>query len=214
MYFVLRLHDPPQIFWTYFIWVHLQLNEPHKYVFSMGNRGAMSRVFGMFGFSIWYVIFSHHYVNGSGSNFGARKSHGSFRTYESAWALPGWMPANVEFPGNSSAAMPASSQRTWSHGQLEAIASLELEAAAPLLAMVRQNRLWTNDMKEAISQALHNKVTESLGAGKLISSRMPMQDYSWFPVYLTQKDWDRILQADTTANVGLKCNVVCRGCGS
>jgi hypothetical protein len=80
--------------------------------------------------------------------------------------------------------------------------------------MVRQNRLWTNDMKEAISQALHNKVTESLGAGKLISNRMPMQDYSWFPVYLTQKDWDRILQADTTANVGLKCNVVCRGCGS
>ena len=49
--------------------------------------------------------------------------------------------------------------------------------------MVRQNRLWTNDMKEAISQALHNKVTESLGAGKLISSRMPMQDYSWFRVF-------------------------------
>ena len=93
--------------------------------------------------------------------------------------------------------------------ELGAMASLELEAAAPLLAMVRQNRLWTNDMKEAISQALHTKVTESLGAGKVIASRMPMQDFSWFPVYLTQKDWDIVLQADTSANVGLKCNVVC-----
>ena len=89
------------------------------------------------------------------------------------------------------------------------MASLELVAAAPLLAMVRQNRLWTNDMKETISQALHHKVTQTLGAGKMISNRMPLQDYSWFPVYLMQKDWDTILQADTIANVGMKCNVVC-----
>ena len=93
--------------------------------------------------------------------------------------------------------------------EIDAMASLELEAAAPLLAMVRQNRLWSDDMKETISQSLHHKVTQSLGGARSISSRMPMQDYSWFPVYLTKKDWDTVLQADTIANVGLKCNVLC-----
>lgn len=88
------------------------------------------------------------------------------------------------------------------------VPKLELEQAAPLLALVQQNSLWTASLKETICQAIHEKVQESL-KGKIVTNRANLQNYVFFPEYLTSGDWDVLM---SNQNIGQKCNTVMERC--
>jgi transcription elongation factor GreA-like protein len=64
--------------------------------------------------------------------------------------------------------------------EIREVPKLELEQAAPLLALVQQNSLWTASLKETICQAIHEKVQESL-KGKIVTNRANLQNYVFFP---------------------------------
>ena len=88
--------------------------------------------------------------------------------------------------------------------EIRSMEKLSLEQGAPLLCMVQQNPNWTNQQKETISQAINVKVQASLG--KTLSPRVALQDYTWFPVYLTDRDWASVL--DDNVQVGHKVDVL------
>lgn len=89
--------------------------------------------------------------------------------------------------------------------EVQAMEKLDLSEGGPLLACVHQNKLWSDEEKEMISQAVHSKVKEHL-IGKAVHSRLPMQQFQNFPIYLTDSDWNAVLSEST--NVQHKCDVV------
>ena len=92
--------------------------------------------------------------------------------------------------------------------EIREVPKLELEAAAPLIALVQQNVLWTAPLKETICQAIHEKVQQSM-VGKLVKDRVNLQNYIYFPHYLTQGEWDTLM---SSSNFGLKINTLMERC--
>ena len=90
--------------------------------------------------------------------------------------------------------------------EINQMQKLEFEEGAPLLAMVQQNKMWTKALKETISQALHGKVQETMGSKGLVSNRQQLQQFIWFPLYLTKGDWDAVLKPSLP--VAQKCTLV------
>ena len=91
--------------------------------------------------------------------------------------------------------------------EIKALSKLPLDEAAPLLALLQQNNLWPLAMKETISGAIQAKVQESMQLQhRGMKDRASLQDFTWFPVYLTQSDWKSIL--DDTWNLGQRCSVI------
>ena len=89
--------------------------------------------------------------------------------------------------------------------EIEGIAKLDLEEAAPLLALVQQNKLWTNELRSTIAKALQSKVSESLRRPVMVN-RTQLQDFTWFPMYLTMADWNQVM--GETMALGQKCQLV------
>ncbi|CAK9062776.1 unnamed protein product [Durusdinium trenchii] len=76
--------------------------------------------------------------------------------------------------------------------EVNELSKLEMGEAAPLLAMVQQNKLWTKEMQDTICQALTDKVEQSLGRN-VLSARSNLQDFVHCPLYLTEADWAVVL---------------------
>ena len=89
--------------------------------------------------------------------------------------------------------------------ELENLEKMDFGEGAPLLACVQQNTFWTADQKELLSQAIHAKVKQSM-VGKTVVSRIPMQQFQHFPMYLMDSDWSSILSDGI--NVQHKCDIV------
>ena len=92
--------------------------------------------------------------------------------------------------------------------EIRELQKLELEAAAPLIALVQQNALWTPPLRETICQAIHEKVLKSM-EGRTVKDRASLQNYMFVPQYLTQGDWDTLM---SSSNIGLKSNTVMERC--
>ena len=91
--------------------------------------------------------------------------------------------------------------------EIKALSNLALDEAAPLLALLQQNNLWPLAMKETISRAIHAKVQESMQLQhRGMKDRASLQDFTWFPVYLSESDWKSVL--DDTLNLGQRCSVI------
>lgn len=89
--------------------------------------------------------------------------------------------------------------------EVDAMEKLDLAEGGPLLACIQQNKFWSSDEKEMISQAVHSKVKEHL-VGKAVNSRLPMQQFQNFPMYLMDSEWTAVLSE--SSNVQQKCDVV------
>lgn len=91
--------------------------------------------------------------------------------------------------------------------EVKGLSSLALDEAAPLLALLQQNVLWPTAMKETISRAIQAKVQESMQIQhRGMKERASLQDFTWFPVYLSQSDWNAVL--DDTLSLGQRCSVI------
>ena len=82
--------------------------------------------------------------------------------------------------------------------ELRTLEKLELTDATPLVSQIQQSQRWTSAHKETLLGTIHMKV-QATTSQKIYRSRMPMQDYSLFPLYLTSADW-QVVQ-DKHANV-------------
>ena len=87
------------------------------------------------------------------------------------------------------------------------IKELNFEQGAPLLAMVQQSHFWTKTMKTQLSTVIHQKVTSTM-QNRMVntSGRAQLQDYSWFPAFLSACDWKTVLEEKT--NSGYKVAIL------
>ena len=77
--------------------------------------------------------------------------------------------------------------------EIRNLGKLDLQEGAPLLALVQQNTLWTKDLKETIAKSIQHKVQESMQKQGTVTTRCQLQNFTYFPIYLTQEDWDCVL---------------------
>ena len=71
--------------------------------------------------------------------------------------------------------------------------NLDFDGGATLLAMIQQENLWTDIQKQALGACIQEKVQEGM-KGQGFTNRTQMQDYQYFPLYLTTQEWSFIQQ--------------------
>ena len=71
--------------------------------------------------------------------------------------------------------------------------TLDFDGGATLLAMIQQENLWTDIQKQALGTCIQEKVQEGM-KGQGFTNRTQMQDYQYFPLYLTTQEWSFIQQ--------------------
>ena len=91
--------------------------------------------------------------------------------------------------------------------ELRAMTRLTVSEAAPLVAMVQKSQVWTQELKDTLVSAINTKVEESVSGMRHLQNRQCLQDFHYFPYYLTTQEWDLLLH-DGTTNVAQKCNRV------
>ena len=91
--------------------------------------------------------------------------------------------------------------------ELQSTPKMSLEEAGPLVALIKQNKYWSERQKETLVKTIQSAVQQAM-CGKSLTGRLAMQDFTWCPLYLAQKDWD-VLLSDLT-NAGDKCACVMR----
>ena len=83
--------------------------------------------------------------------------------------------------------------------------NLDFDSGATLLAMIQQENLWTDIQKQALGTCIQEKVQEGM-KGQGFSNRTQMQDYQYFPLYLTAQEWSFIQQQ--RVHETQKCNLM------
>ena len=71
--------------------------------------------------------------------------------------------------------------------------NLDFDGGATLLARIQQENLWTDIQKQALGTCIQEKVQEGM-KGQGFTNRTQMQDYQYFPLYLTTQEWSFIQQ--------------------
>ena len=83
--------------------------------------------------------------------------------------------------------------------------TLDFDGGATLLAMIQQENLWTDNQKQALGTCIQEKVQEGM-KGHGLTQRTQMQDYQYFPLYMTAQEWSYIQQH--RVHETQKCNVM------
>ena len=73
--------------------------------------------------------------------------------------------------------------------------------------MIQRSQVWTQELKETLCNTINVKVENSLSGMRRLGTRQVLQDFHYFPYYLTTREWDMLLH-DATINVAQKCNRV------
>ena len=91
--------------------------------------------------------------------------------------------------------------------EISEIKELNFDQGAPLLAMVQQSQVWTKTMKNQLATLIHQKVAATM-QNRIVKegNRAQLQDFSWFPVYLSACDWKTVL--DEKTNSGYKISIL------
>lgn len=83
--------------------------------------------------------------------------------------------------------------------------TLDFDGGATLLAMIQQENLWSDTQKQALGTCIQEKVQEGM-KGHGLTNRTQMQDYQYFPLYMTAQEWSYIQQQ--RVHETQKCNVM------
>ena len=83
--------------------------------------------------------------------------------------------------------------------------TMDFDSGATLLAVIQQENLWTDAQKQALGTCIQEKVQEGM-RGQGLTNRTQMQDYQYFPLYLTAQEWSFIQQQ--RIHETQKCNVM------
>ena len=76
--------------------------------------------------------------------------------------------------------------------------SLEFAEGAALLALIQQEPHWKESHRHTRVGVVQSKVEKGRG-GKPLAGRTPLQDFCWFPVYLTEAEWKIVLDNKATS---------------
>lgn len=88
--------------------------------------------------------------------------------------------------------------------------SLEFAEGAALLALIQQEPHWKESHRHTLVGVVQSKVEEGRG-GKPLAGRTPLQDFCWFPVYLTEAEWKIVLDNKATS-LPYRTNIVTERC--
>ena len=88
--------------------------------------------------------------------------------------------------------------------EINDLQKLPIDAAAPLVAMIQQSKSWTPELKQSLCSTINLKVEETMSGKKLQTNRRELQDFVYFPYYMTAADWETVLK-DEPSNIAQKC---------
>eukprot|EP00434_Breviolum_minutum_P039629 symbB.v1.2.035198.t1/scaffold4591.1/size37605/3 len=94
--------------------------------------------------------------------------------------------------------------------QIRDAGSLEFAEGAALLALIQQEPHWKESHRHTLVGVVQSKVEEGRGS-KPLAGRTPLQDFCWFPVYLTEAEWKIVLDNKATS-LPYRTNIVTERC--
>lgn len=83
---------------------------------------------------------------------------------------------------------------------------LDLQAATSLVGLLNQSTFWTAAHRQTLLNTIQQKVEETMRSTGVVRTRTAMQNYTNLPLYLTQADWETVLNSRN--NIAVKLNVV------
>lgn len=71
--------------------------------------------------------------------------------------------------------------------------ALDFNSGAALIALVQQEARWQETHKHSLCALIQAKVEEATAPKTLSGGRLPLQDFTFFPCYLSEADWKVVM---------------------